>query len=527
MHEIPLRLVELDIQRNRKCDLTKSTVRQKWMQRISRRGFFALLLTPPCSTFSRAVWANDQGPYPVRSHTFSRGFPWNSTARKQKAELGNSLADFIFEAFEQQVKEEPGLALIENPENLGKTRKERVPGHWPGSMWLWDQHAQLAGLNGVETVAFHQGEFGAPTPKPTRFLMKMDGETHQAFQKGMPKFSSEGWYEGPLERGELPQGEQLIGQQDGAFRTAASAAWPPKLCEWTAKSIVASFLRNRARARRNGNNVQREEQKEESKEEEEIDALEPPWKGGEGPARACEWKGGSTPCHDGGCLCSPGRWPLGRRRYPQGRWQELRRKVEEKILLEAGGEAALQKECFRMTKGENGCSLVKNEKLLKELREVMVEFVGKDEVVGEVAPGQPFRLRLMGRLLEEAGDPDAEFLRQAEEGLPLGILEKLPRTRALFERQTRWALEDDPSVEAELYRSNYPSAEEHEEHLRGHLEKEVEEGLIVKMKRKGFEEKFQENRAVASLAVLVEDEMTGKKRVLHDATHGVRVNNRI
>ena len=42
-----------------------------------------------------------------------------------------------------------------------------------------------------------------------------------------------------------------------------------------------------------------------------------------------------------------------------------------------------------------------------------------------------------------------------------------------------------------------------------------------------FKAKFGENRAIASLAVIVEDEEKDKKRIIHDATHGVRVNHRI
>ena len=42
-----------------------------------------------------------------------------------------------------------------------------------------------------------------------------------------------------------------------------------------------------------------------------------------------------------------------------------------------------------------------------------------------------------------------------------------------------------------------------------------------------FQAKFGENRAIASLAVIVEDEEKDKKRIIHDATHGVRVNHRI
>ena len=42
-----------------------------------------------------------------------------------------------------------------------------------------------------------------------------------------------------------------------------------------------------------------------------------------------------------------------------------------------------------------------------------------------------------------------------------------------------------------------------------------------------FKAKFGGHGAIASLAVIVEDEEKDKKRIIHDATHGVRVNHRI
>ena len=270
-----------------------------------------------------------------------------------------------------------------------------------------------------------------------------------------------------------------------------------------------------------------EQTKENDEEKVEIDPTWPLTPGGTGPARSCKWRGGTTPFHDGGCLSSPGRWPWGKRRYPEGRWKELRRELEEKVTKFAGGENELQKECFRMMSGERGCSLVQDEDLLEELRSILRRFTGKSQEETQAEAGQPFRLELIKSLLEDAGDPDCQFLEKAKTGLPVGVLEELERTPESVERQTKWALEDDPTVEAELHRENYPSAEEHEEHLRSHLEKEVEEGLVLKMSEKEFVEKYGNHRAVAALAVLVEDELTGKKRVTHDATHGVRVNNRI
>ena len=34
----------------------------------------------------------------------------------------------------------------------------------------------------------------------------------------------------------------MIGKENGVFKTAHSAAWPPALCKWTAEAILTSFL---------------------------------------------------------------------------------------------------------------------------------------------------------------------------------------------------------------------------------------------------------------------------------------------
>ena len=48
-------------------DLTIPRIQKKWLRLVSAGRYFAVVVTPPCSTFSRAVWANDEGPYPLRS----------------------------------------------------------------------------------------------------------------------------------------------------------------------------------------------------------------------------------------------------------------------------------------------------------------------------------------------------------------------------------------------------------------------------------------------------------------------------
>ena len=511
-------------------DLTIPRIQKKWLRLVSTGRYFAVVVTPPCSTFSRAVWANDEGPYPLRSAHWPRGFPWNSKARRDKAEVGNVLGDFSFEVMKRQVKRKRSWAAMEQPEDLGQVRKQRVPGHWPASLWQFPQHEDLLRqCPDLQSVVLAQVDFGGKSVKPTRLLVKAE-EIHPEMYPGLPQFDPEGWYLGPLPR---KVGAPLIGHDGTNFNTAAAAAWPPQLCEWAAKSIISSFNNSASEGKGDaseditpgaGKILETPVEKEVAKQ---VDPTFPPVRGGRDLPRRCNWKGYMVPFHDGGCLPSPGRWDPEHRSLPGGEWEQLRKEVEEIIERRAGGPSGLEKECFAMATGERGCKLVKDEELLEELRGAMHRFGGGDPDDLMVPEGQPFRLRLMRRLLKEAGDPDWEFLERAEEGLPVGVLEPLPRTPSVFEEQVKWNLEEDPLQPHRLEKANYPSAREHADHLRSHLEAEVAEGLVEKMSRDDFVKEFGENRAIAALAVLVEDPVVGKKRVIHDGSHDVQVNHRI
>ena len=494
---IRVEIHEVDIQRSRKMDLTKPKVQKRILQSIDLGVYDAVILTPPCSTFSRAVWANDRGPYPLRSFLCPRGFAWNTRPRREKAEVGNVLGDFSYEALRRQLRHPKRFGVMEQPENLGRVKKMRVPGHWPASMWQFQQHDDLLRqFPHLKSVVLAQVDFGADYVKPTRLLIQTDSPLHEAMVEGVPQFDADGWYLGPLPR---KTGTPLIGHDGANFATAAAAAWPPQLCSWVAESILLTFQNSG----QGEGGVQTQGHKQEGRPEEEVkdvvDPTYPPFQGGEGAARECTWKGHKVPFHDGGCLGSPGRWDHQARRSPGGtRWTALRKKMMEKIVEAAGSEVALERECFAMAGGERGCNLVRNQELLGALRGVFVEFLGGDGSLAEVADGQPFHLKLIHGLLTEAADQDCQFLLEAEEGLPLGVLHGLPRTPASFERQVKWALDVDPGQVPVLERKNYPSAVEHQDHLRAHLEAEVEEGLVEKMSRGDFIKEFGENRAISA-----------------------------
>ena len=528
-------VIEIDIGYNRKADFTQKRVQHKWLQFISQGGADALLVTPPCSTFSRAHWANEEGPLPLRSFPCPRGFAWNVGHRRTKAWQGSALA------MEQQLQFSDKLAAMEQPEDLGATPRPRIPGHRPASMWQWPQHGHLAALPGVTSVALAQLDFGSESAKPTRLLMRVPGDLHPEMYEGLPLLDHQGYYQGPLPR---KTGAPLIGKANGVYKTAAAAEWPAPLCKWMAEKVLLSFKlhsenqgqsqdQEQDKGPRKRERAEDEERSEGGKrprkeEETEVDPFFPLTPGGKGKSRACEWKGTEVPYHDGGCLQSPGRWDPSERIYPMGEeWKAVRKELYEMVVEKAGGEARLERECFAMAKGGQSFKLAKDEALLGKIRRRLWEFCGRPSGAFEVAEGQPFWLGLMSAVLQRAGDTDFEFLKEAEEGLPLGVKFGLPRTPQSFERQTEWALEEDPTLAHSYAKANYSSAAEHEAHLRAHLEAEVEEGLMEKVPMEEFIQRYGEDRAIAALAVLVEDEVAGKKRVIHDGTHGINVNRKI
>ena len=70
---------------------------------------------------------------------------------------------------------------------------------------------------------------------------------------------------------------------------------------------------------------------------------------------------------------------------------------------------------------------------------------------------------------------------------------------------------------------NYGSVEDRRDFARAKFEGDVKEGLMAKMSPGEFLERYGEHTAIAALAVIVEDEALDKKRIIHNATHGVRV----
>ena len=160
-----------------------------------------------------------------------------------------------------------------------------------------------------------------------------------------------------------------------------------------------------------------------------------------------------------------GRWDVEKRTWNMDAfWMELRqgslKLIQDHLKNDLGLDIlALGRVCFAMAvKGEEGCELVKDERLKEKLRGFWIGLLQKygsvQEGLEHVAPGQPFYLRLMKELLAFGHDADREFLLQGEMGFPVGVLSPLPSTPHMYEEQSSWRLEDDPYMRKGSWRSS-------------------------------------------------------------------------
>ena len=230
---VRLELHEFDIERSPQHDLTDSSLWDR-IYSILKEGHVVLIVSPPCNTFSRARFQFRQhpGPKPLRTRTWPRGFPWLSAANRAKVDEANTFVDRCIKAC-HIVAEAEGHFILEHPEDLGT-----VEGEQPGSIWQWPEVLELIPACGATSFAIHQCKFGAPTPKPTRFMSNMEVQDARCLI-ALPKFDKLGYYKGPLPKqcGHVHT-HKLIGRTATQWNTSPSAAYPARLCQFLADLIL-------------------------------------------------------------------------------------------------------------------------------------------------------------------------------------------------------------------------------------------------------------------------------------------------
>ena len=540
-------------------DVLDKQVWRGYVDKINSGLFQALVMTPPCNTHSRARYANMRGPRPLRSKQWPWGFPWLEGRNLASCELGNSLVRLTFEACHLAFRMGMGF-LTEHPEDLGST----IDGQQPGSIWAVQETFDLASQTGANTVAFFQCPFGAPSSKPTRMMGTVpffDPEVLK-LSHGWPRFNSSGKYLGPLpQRCGHSKHKQLVGRDaSGEFATSAAAAYPALMCHWIADMLVRfCILRPALRlGELPGQRIRSIKAGEEDEddggpssgssgsgsslgelrvdvdvtsEEEEPGIprnLLKDFPGGRGPPLRTSWGSKAKDMNDGGGLCSPGRFhPSLRKEYSWPGLPDLNSRLRASLLKHIPKVDVL---CFKLATGnvsENPFS----KELLDECREVWISSIStwggimdKDELAS-VPAFQPFHLPALGETLRLMDDPDWRIFHVAidsfSKGVPVGMNEKMTRTPAVYERKVKWRKYDE--TEQILDMENYRSAVGIGEVLQNQFEEEALLGMMYETTLVLAQSEYPGDRLrVAANGALEKSDHSW--RILHDATHGVRVN---
>ena len=580
---LDVEIVEVDIVlQGSSHDLSDADVWRPWLSSIERGEWDFVLITPPCNSFSRLPWANRKGPRPCRSFEWPYGFPSLEGDMRRKAEKGNFFIFRTLDGFRAQAVW--GGFLGEHPEDLGQAELGRPASIW---QWK-EMKEFVADTNALTAAFFQCDAdfFGAPPsyevadyPKPTRVVS--DAKVLQkAKYKTWPVFDDFGGYQGPLPRwcGHHHK-NKLTADDDPAHchRSAPAASYKASMCYWLAH-LICSDIQSRP-TRRMGSKlsrapslptcegppsgrglrevaaeprllpearVQAEAASENDWDSQEDWALhdttdegedgerrpklgEGRW--GRGPPLTVARSGRERSFEGGAGLCSPGRWRPQDRAPPA--WPGINL-IRAKLLLRLTREhTCLKSLVMKISAGEfKECPF--SAELLDDGRAIMCDVLElsshrlarrpREELLTP-PEGQPFYLHLLAEVARRAGDPDTKVLNRGRhsfaEGVPIGVRRKMPRTPAVFARKVRWRALDETQEDFDM--GNYKSARDALPVLVGQMQEEAAEGLCEEVTEEEARRRYPGSLLrVAALGAIAKSE--DSFRILHDATHGVRVN---
>ena len=544
-----LEATEIDIKRDKMHDLSREEFQKDILSRVSLGEFDVVVCAPPCSTWSRVRLANLRGPPPLRSKGHLWGFPWIKGRYVKDLELGNDLVKFSIQVW-QMVKDHPvsqqGLLIFlfgEHPEDLGLViREEDGLRIMPASIW---QIAQLRALvdalgSSVGTVAISQCCWGAPWRKPTR-LISTSKQVLSWGPNDWPKFQEDGSYAGPLDRScNCSITTSLVRRKaDQEFRTTGTDAYPPNLDQAIAEAVIHHVSGQQPETSNDGEEVSGAEEVKETTQEEEkgsVDKVrstdvELPRIPGDGEPIRCYYKGKHRTIHDGGGLCSPGRWPVNQRKALEN-YEGIRTAAKCKGLFlkwlksrDQGGKSSALEVFWKLASGqarnspfEEDMESFRNE-LDEELKAMGLDPCRKDgDRVTEV------NFRRLRAMLEATGDVDYEWLAEvAKEGVDLGVDRAMPRLPKVFEEKTKWNLSHTEEEFRDVFADNYKSAEENAMDIERQVMEEVAKGTILSMGEKEAEKKFEGRLAVAALGAVPKELGSSVGRIVHDGSYSVDV----
>lgn len=539
---------EVDIKRDPKEDLSAHDFQAKIIARITSGEFHAVLCTPPCSTWTRVRMANMRGPPPLRSFDYPWGFPWASNRFRQQNDLGNALVRFAIEVWAAAAaqSETPGGRVVfifgEHPEDLGAVvREEDKMLLRPASIWqLPELQALISPSSKLQTVAINQCCWGAPWRKPTR-LISSSKKVLSWGSNQLPCFTEDGFYEGPLSQSTCSCSNlKSLARRNNeeSFRTTGSDIYPPQLDEAIASAIIEHRAPMKSQPPPSAGG-----QKKASTSCEVVVAKEPfkaprlskAEKPGWGRPIKCYYKGAHRTIHDGGGLCSPGRWPVDSRHEigdgAGGILVNVCKTLFLKWILETekSSNGGVKEVFWSLAGGKSRKSPF--EDWMSHAREELDEklkgmgFACKRRSEDRLSEVNFRRLKAM---LEALGDEDFEWIEElSKTGVMLGVDETMPRVEAVFEEKEKWNLDFTEESFHDVFAENYDSARSNEGDIVRQVMEEVEKGTIIHMDMGTAKEKFKGRLAVAALGAVPKELGSSVVRIVHDGSYSVDVNHRI
>ena len=440
----------------------------------------------------------------------------------------------------------------EHPEDLGAVvREEDRLKLSPASIWQLSEILNLVrdSSNALGTVAINQCCWGTPWRKPTRLICNSPVVLAWGSNQ-WPSFDDSGFYQGPLSRNCECAVSISLARRSGedSFRTTGTDAYPEALDEAIAKAAVAMMdvaVPRSPSSKEGPGSVQRGEQREEVSQTSQVITTSGSNKGkeeavksvqissstgsirqGVGASIKCVYKGRKRTIHDGGGLCSPGRWPV-----------ESRVKVTKKEGVQVG---AICKSLFLrwiLEQGKKKGDAVKDvfwalaggktkgspfdgfmDRARKEL-DSKLEKLGflpgrrEDDRKSEV------NFRRLKAMLEAVGDEDRDWLEEvAGRGVRLGVDMAMPRVPLVFEEKVKWNLDFTDAEFRDSMAVNYKSAEENSVDIKRQVMEEVEAGSIIAMDAKEAASKYQGRLAVAALGAVPNKLGSTVVRIVHDGS---------
>ena len=440
---------------------------------------FCIIATPPCSTYSRArhLYKRFPGPRPIRSRQHPDGFPWLTNQRAQQAAQGTAFAKKTWE-LSNLAAELDARFLSEFPEDLGKTDTGI-----PASLWQMQEFMDNLARRNMKTFALFQCEFGAETPKPTRFLSDLDFFEGNIYE-GVREFDKDWRYKGPLPRGcpHSGQHDPLIGtDQDGNWKTAPAAHYPGRLCLFLAKAIYKTWSSASSAAlgswapeasgpqgltaasasgppgltaasghqERSEDPVAAVSKGPQKHVDKELDPEVIIQSGCQGPPLQASFAGRTEEFCDGMGLCSPGRWhPKFRqlKRTPQQRdYCKALVDLIDRFCISKLGD--LSKATMKLALGRFQTSPFSADDLA-ELRASWFKLLPDPRRAAEVPSDQPFLLHALAQSLRQMGDPDVDIIDNEPyscftDGVHLGHVRPLGPTPQVYRRRNKEASYDE------------------------------------------------------------------------------------